>query len=92
LLVKEVTKQREVFRGRRVGRGSYFSLFLIFILLLIISRGFGFGGSYFPLFIVGTISLPPHHILRQGDPPRGTVSIPRILYKNTYTLRKQKLT
>jgi hypothetical protein len=36
LLVKEVTKQGEVFRGRRVGRGSYFSLFLIFVLLLII--------------------------------------------------------
>jgi hypothetical protein len=33
LLAEEVTKRGEVFRGRRVGRGSYFTLFLAFVLL-----------------------------------------------------------
>jgi hypothetical protein len=43
-------------------------------------------------FIVRTIGLPPHHILRQGDPPWGAACIPKILHKNAYALRKQKLT
>jgi hypothetical protein len=44
-----------------------------------------------PPFIVSMIGLPPRHILRQGDPPRGDACIPRILHKNAYALRKQKL-
>jgi hypothetical protein len=36
LLAEEDTNRGEVFRGQRVGRGSYFPLFLIFILLLLI--------------------------------------------------------
>jgi hypothetical protein len=45
-----------------------------------------------PPFVVGTIGLPPYHILRQGDPSWGDACIPKILHKNAYTLRKQKLT
>jgi hypothetical protein len=38
LPAEEVTKQWEVFRGQRAGRGSYLPLFFVFtILLLIIS-------------------------------------------------------
>jgi hypothetical protein len=49
LLAEKVTKQGEVFRGRRVGRGSYFPLFLIFVfLLIVISRGFRLGESFLP--------------------------------------------
>jgi hypothetical protein len=43
-------------------------------------------------FIVGTVGLQPRHILRQTDPPWGAVRIPKILHKNVYTLKKQKLT
>jgi hypothetical protein len=47
LLAKEVTKRGEVFRGQRVGRGSYLPLFHVFILLLItISQGFKLGRSF----------------------------------------------
>jgi hypothetical protein len=37
LLVEEVAKRGEVFRGWRVGKGSYLPLFLVFILLLIVT-------------------------------------------------------
>jgi hypothetical protein len=37
VLAKEVAKRWEVFGGRRVGRGSYLPLFLLFILLFIIT-------------------------------------------------------
>jgi hypothetical protein len=97
-----------------VGRGIYFPLFLIFVLLIIvISRRFRLGGSFLPPcphshsggtpkpppmflclppFIVGMIGLPPHHILTQGDPPRGAACIPKIVHKDACTLMKQKLT
>jgi hypothetical protein len=49
LLVEEVTKRGEVFRGRRVGRGTYFPLHLIFVIvLLLISWGFRLRGGFFP--------------------------------------------
>jgi hypothetical protein len=114
LLAEEVTKRGEVFRGRRVGRGSYFTLFLVFVLLSSsYPMDLGSKGASSPPpprscpsgtskpppllscllpFIVRTTGLPPHHILRQGDPPRGAACIPKILHKNAYALRKQKLT
>jgi hypothetical protein len=110
LLTEEVTKRGEVFRGRRVGRGSYLPLFL---LLITISQGFRLGGSFLsphpcsrpgsipklaPLlscllpFVVDTVGLPPHHILRQGDRPQSTVRIPKTLHKNAYALKNLKFT
>jgi hypothetical protein len=37
LLDEEVIKREEVLRRRRVGRGSYLSLFIIFILLFFVT-------------------------------------------------------
>jgi hypothetical protein len=46
-MAKEVTKHCEVFRGRRVGRGSYLPLVLIFIILRsTVSQRFGLRGSF----------------------------------------------
>jgi hypothetical protein len=38
------------------------------------------------------VGLPPCYILKQGDPPWGTVRIPNTLHENVYLLKKQKLT
>jgi hypothetical protein len=43
-------------------------------------------------FIISMVGLLPHRILRQGDPPQGAVCVPKILPKNAYVLKKQKLT
>jgi hypothetical protein len=42
-------------------------------------------------FVLGTVGLPPHRILRQGNPMRGTARVPKTLHKNEYALKKQKL-
>jgi hypothetical protein len=41
-------------------------------------------------FIIGTVGLPPHHILRQSDPPppRVTAHTPKTLRINTTDIRK----
>jgi hypothetical protein len=72
LLAEEVTKRGEVFRGQRVGRGSYLLLFLIFIfilLLIAISRGFGLGGSF----------LPPAPSQVPGSTPKSPPLLPCLL-------------
>jgi hypothetical protein len=48
--------------------------------------------SCLPPFIVSMVGLPPHHILRHDDPLRNAVRIPKILHKNTYVVKKWKLT
>jgi hypothetical protein len=45
-----------------------------------------------PPFIISTVGLLPHNILKQGDPPQGTARIIKILHKNAYALKRQKLT
>jgi hypothetical protein len=42
-------------------------------------------------FILGMVGLPPHRILRQGNPSRGAVHAPKTLHKNVYALKKRKL-
>jgi hypothetical protein len=80
------------------GARELFSVFIIFVLLLI-SRGFRLrecflpprphshlSGTPKPPFFVGMINLSPRHILRQGDPPRGVARVPKILHTNVCVL------
>jgi hypothetical protein len=52
-----------------------------------------FGSSPLPPYLkplaVGTVGLLPRHILRYGEPSRGTTSMLETLHKNTHTLRNQ---
>jgi hypothetical protein len=40
-------------------------------------------------FIVDTVGLPPHCILKQGYPTRAAACIPKILHKNAYALKSR---
>jgi hypothetical protein len=116
LLAEEVTKRGEIFKGQRVGRGSYPPSSSSSSSSTSLSpEDSGSKGVFLPpcprshpggtpklspllpclpSFIVGTIGLLSHHMLRQGDPPppQGIAHIPKILHKNACALRKQKLT
>jgi hypothetical protein len=70
-LTEEVVEQGEVFRGRRVAKGSYLPLFLIFILLLDAAyQRFGLGGRFLPLRphdrLGGVPSPPPLPLFPQS--------------------------
>jgi hypothetical protein len=41
--------------------------------------------------VLSTVGVLPRHILKQGNPPWGTMRIPKTLHKNVYVLKKQKL-
>jgi hypothetical protein len=94
--------------GREWREGVISTIFIIFILLLlIISLGFGLGGSFLQTHHHGYLGstpkpppLPPCLLpfnvgtigLRHCDPLWGIVHEPKIQHKNAYVLMKQKLT
>jgi hypothetical protein len=96
LLTEEGTKRGDDFMGRRVGRGSYFPLFLVFIQgtlttvrVALLCRLLYFHACRLSLLARLTSRLATSS--GKVTPPRGIACIPKILHKNTHVLRKQKL-